>query len=103
MSELENENNNEMDLETSSPTEFYFCVSTLKFILMSIGTLGFYQLYWHYKNWSYLKISKSLDIMPFGRAIFAHLWAFSLFNYIYKSASENNIKTKIPPVLLGII
>lgn len=97
----EQENPTKNEFEISQKENMYFSVSTFKFILMSISTLGIYQIYWGYKNWRYLKSSKSLKIMPFWRAIFAPIWVFSLFNYIYESAREYGIKTQIPSTPLA--
>lgn len=36
-------------------TPYYFPVSNTKLVLMSLATLGFYELYWFYKNWVFVK------------------------------------------------
>jgi hypothetical protein len=59
-----------------------FTASTTKFVLMSICTGGFYELYWFYKNWVYIKRRTGLSIIPFWRAFFAPLWAYSCFREI---------------------
>jgi hypothetical protein len=48
----------------------YFPVSVLKFCVMSVFTLGVYQLYWFYKSWSYVRERDASDIWPFLRALF---------------------------------
>jgi len=32
----------------------FYVVAPIKFFILFIVTLGLYQLYWHYKNWSLL-------------------------------------------------
>jgi hypothetical protein len=51
------------DMEGAAPraipqrtTTLYFPVSKTKLILMSISTLGLYEIYWFYKNWNHIKI-----------------------------------------------
>ena len=59
------------------PTVF-FPVSRTKFVVMSIVTFGLYDLYWSYKNWSYLKKQDGLKISPFWRAWFVLFFHYSL-------------------------
>jgi hypothetical protein len=56
-----------------------FAVSTRRFIVLSLCTLGLYELYWCYQNWRRVQIPGREDISPFWRAVFAPLWGFSLF------------------------
>ena len=81
-------------LEISSPTTmapYFFTTSTLKLTLMSICTLGLYELYWFYKNWVLIKERTGQNLMPFWRAFFAPIWAYSCFKHIKTSAGENNL------------
>jgi len=55
-----------------------FDVSVLKFTVMSFVTFGLYDLYWSYRNWSYLKQQDSRKISPFWRAWFVLFFHFSL-------------------------
>jgi hypothetical protein len=48
----------------------YFPVSILKFCVMSVLTLGVYQLYWFYQSWSYVRERDDSDIWPPVRALF---------------------------------
>ena len=80
----------------------YFAVSTLKLVLMSLCTLGFYQFYWFYKNWVLIKEEENLDIMPFWRAVFSILYCYSLFDRIHDSAKALSIKDSLSPGILAI-
>jgi hypothetical protein len=60
----------------------FFAVSLQKLVLMSLCTLGLYQVFWHYKNWEYVKQRENSDIMPFWRAIFSIFFCYSLFRKI---------------------
>jgi hypothetical protein len=44
----------------------FFPVSITKFLLLSIGTLGLYEIYWFYKNWGFIKARDRSDISPRG-------------------------------------
>ena len=95
---LENINPNE-SLSSSVKTDviesdnaYFFTTSALKLALMSVCTCGIYELYWFYKNWILIKERTGESIMPFWRAFFAPIWAYSCFKRIKESASENRIQ-----------
>lgn len=81
----------------------YFTTTTFKLTVMSICTLGFYELYWFYKNWVLIKERTGQNIMPFWRALFAPLWAYSCFKHIKGSANENGIPESLPIGLLATV
>lgn len=56
-----------------------FGVSPGKLAVMSLVTLGFYQLYWAYKQWDAIRRREQESLSPFWRAFFSVLWGFSLF------------------------
>ena len=60
----------------------FFSATPLKFVVMSICTLGIYQLYWFYKNWKLIKERTGQEIWPFWRAFFCPIWAYSCFKEI---------------------
>jgi hypothetical protein len=70
--------------------------------LMSTCTFGLYELYWFYKNWVLIKERTQQSIMPFWRAFFAPIWAYSCFKHIRTSAEENAIPGTLPIGLLAI-
>ena len=51
----------------------YFPVATHKFVVLSICTLGLYDLYWFYQNWQRVRRRTREDLSPFWRAAFAPL------------------------------
>ena len=80
--------------EAGAATEqlpYFFTPSTLKLVLMSVCTFGIYELYWFYKNWILIKERTNQDLMPFWRASFAPLWAYSCFKHIKLVAEERGI------------
>jgi len=66
----------------------YFPVSKLKLILMSLCTLGLYELYWFYKNWKLIKTRTGQNQSPFWRAFFSIIFCYQLFKHIQVSADS---------------
>lgn len=60
----------------------FFATSLLKLGVMSLFTLGLYELYWFYKNWQLIKRREKLDVMPFWRAFFAVFFCYSCFSHV---------------------
>jgi hypothetical protein len=60
----------------------FFPVSTTKLIVLSLCTLGLYEVYWFYKNWQQIKARDQSDIWPAARAIFAIFYCSSCFKHI---------------------
>lgn len=79
----------------------FFTASPLKLVLMSLCTLGLYELYWFYRNWVLIKARTGEDLMPFWRAFFAPLWAYSCFKHIHAAAAENGTPAPPPSALLA--
>ncbi|MGY0646353.1 MAG: DUF4234 domain-containing protein, partial [Paraglaciecola chathamensis] len=75
-------------VQESTKEIHYFTVSTFKLVVMSIFTFGIYDLYWFYRNWTALKKLERPEIMPFWRAFFAPLFAYSLFSRIQQSVDS---------------
>lgn len=71
-------------------------------IILSISTLGLYELYWFYKTWKQLNIHKELNIRPALRTfglmipIGGIILVYLLFEDIKKYIEESGIKTFSP-------
>ena len=90
-------------IEAARTAEPYFFTATpLKLAVMSVVTGGIYELYWFYKNWVLVKQRTGQDMMPFWRALFAPLWAYSFFKQVRNSAGVNNVPESMPIGLLAI-
>lgn len=87
----------ERSTEGVSGRPLYFAVSPLKLVLMSICTMGLYELYWFYKNWVLIKERERTGIMPFWRAVFAYFFCYSLFKSVQASAEAVSPHTSISP------
>lgn len=66
------------DAEPAEKRSEYHHVATWKFAILAFLTLGFYELYWFYRNWKFIKQRDGSDIWPFWRAVFSLIWIFPL-------------------------
>ncbi len=71
----------------------FFSVSNTKIIVLGILTLGFYELYWQYRNWKIVAEMDNLEIKPFWRAFFAYFYVSALFKTI---AEKTDALTQSP-------
>jgi len=80
------------------PTEAgcYYPVSLVKLFVLSFATLGFYHLFWFYRNWQYVKQRDDSAIMPFWRAVFTPFWFFPFYQDL-KLDSERRFGKSILP------
>lgn len=70
-------------------------VPVWQFIIFYVVTLGFYQFYWSYKAWFYIKEKKKLTLSPFWRTIFLQLFIGFLYYHICDlDHGKKNKKTK---------
>ena len=85
------------------PTDYdYFSVGPLKLAVMSVCTLGIYEIYWFYKNWQHIKQRKRSPLDPLLRALFPWLWIFSFVAYLREHAEELGLAVKLSPLWLGL-
>lgn len=91
----------EISEDVSSDT-YYFTTSNFKLTVMSICTFGIYELYWFYKNWVLIKERTGQNIMPFWRAFFGPIWAYSCFKHIKNSSNEFNLPESLSIGLLAL-
>lgn len=57
----------------------YFRPSLLRFTLFSLLTMGFYPVYWAYRNWDAIKVFDKSDTLPFWRAVLFAIFIVPLF------------------------
>ncbi len=80
----------------------YYPVSSFKFLVLSLISLGLYFVFWFYKNWEYVKYRERSTILPWGRAVFCTFWYYSLYKSIEKDPrfSETSLKVANGSVIL---
>ncbi len=76
-------------VEAKVESQKFYVVAPMKFFLLFGATLGIYQIYWHYKNWSLFKKSYRGDEWPVMRAIFAIFFVHGLFREVDAQLRKN--------------
>lgn len=98
------------DVETHiSDGEFSYGQAVWHLVLLSIVTLGIYEIVWFYRNWKHLKAHKSLDIRPGWRTvglfvpIYGIVLAYNQFRDIKDFSMASGIEKSFSPgwVLFG--
>lgn len=82
--------------ENPRQTAPYFAVSPAKLVVMSLCTLGFYDIYWFYSHWRLVKERERANILPPLRAVFAYFFCYSLFSRIRSSAQASKVEVLLP-------
>jgi hypothetical protein len=66
-----------------------YVVSKKKFVILNIATLGFYLMYWFYRNWRLHKqAGPDKNIWPVARAFFAVFFVHALFRIVDQKRQE---------------
>lgn len=80
----------------------YHCVSTAKLVILSLVTLGIYELVWFYANWVRVRQSTGRNISPFWRAAFAPLYCYSLGAAVKSTAESLHVRPGFQPWFLAL-
>lgn len=76
-------------------------VSKNKLFFMFWLTLGYYLLYWTYKNWKTYRVTTNAKILPFIRTLFGLFFIYSLLMKIDHQLKTHNKEYKWSPRLLA--
>lgn len=79
----------------------FFAVSLPKLLLMSVCTVGVYELYWFYRHWARIKAREQSAIAPFWRAVFAFFFCYSCFAKIRAHGKAIDTTRELPAVALA--
>ncbi|GAA5442924.1 hypothetical protein Misp06_01100 [Microbulbifer sp. NBRC 101763] len=94
----------EAELHTEFTEEFdFYVVSSAKFWVMNLGTMGLYSVYWFYRQWREYKRASGESLWPVMRAIFSIFFTHSLFIKIQSHLEEAEIEYKWRPKLMAAI
>lgn len=69
--------------KNNTPQSFkynYYLVPNSKLVVMSITTLGLYEIYWFYKNWVAVRKAEQSKLKPLIRALLAPISFYYLLN-----------------------
>lgn len=78
--------------QTQPDKPLFLYISPARLILLSIATLGLYEIYWVYKNWRYIKERDGLNISPFWRGVFGIFFCHSLLRRIHEDQEARSIQ-----------
>lgn len=83
----------------------FFPVSVPKLVVLSICTLGLYELFWFYKNWHLVREREASNISPFWRAVFGYFFCYALFKRVRDYPSQGPVLPFLPagPLAAGWI
>lgn len=90
------------DAAPATGEAIFFPVSLLKLSLMSIVTLGLYQIYWFYKNWKCVQNLGDKVNAPL-RALFYTLTSYWLFKKIGERAKNAQLGGSLQAGLLALM
>ncbi|MDP8254154.1 MAG: hypothetical protein P9M14_00255 [Candidatus Alcyoniella australis] len=89
----EEEEEEEEERDTANATEpLFLYIPISRLIVLSILTVGLYEIYWIYKNWSYLKERYDLRIRPFWRGVWGIFFCHSLLRRIHDDQEANSLQ-----------
>ena len=60
----------------------FLYISPIRLVLLSIVSMGIYEIYWIYRNWQFLKERHKMNIRPIARGIFGIFYCHSLLRRI---------------------
>ena len=72
----------------------FYSMGIAKYLVLSILTFGIFNVYWFYKNFSYIKSLHKDDTWPVARAIFSVIFCYSLFLSVRIEIENNKIDSK---------
>ena len=90
------------DVSSTSVEAPLFAVSMLKLIVLSVFTMGLYELYWAYRHWVAIRRREHSEILPAARAFFGVIFCWSLFTRIEKTGLAAKVPDAPPAGLLAV-
>lgn len=96
------------DLSATAPSSpaldepWYFAVSVPKLLVMSIASLGLYQVYWHYQNWRRYRARSRRRFSVLLRTFLAPLFSFRLFERMHHDLRQAGLRGLPEPGLLAL-
>ncbi len=76
----------------------YYALPIAKVIVFHFVTLGFFEMYWMYRQWCGIRDLDRVRIRPFWRAWFAIFFVHSLFNDV----NQRSWQMQLPKVSAGV-
>ncbi|MDA7965795.1 DUF3857 domain-containing transglutaminase family protein [Ruegeria sp.] len=83
--------------------QVYHPISLTKFVVMTIGTIGIYPVFWCFKNWQWVRDVDAQPVLPFWRALFSPITNFDLFTRMARTTQGNNWFQRAAVLLAAIL
>lgn len=80
-----------------------FSVAIWKLVLMTLATLGVYQIYWGFRHWDAIRTRTGEKMMPLLRGIFAIFFFRSLVTEVNGEAAVQKIGRELPATGLTVL
>jgi hypothetical protein len=74
----------------------FFDVSIPKLVVLSVCSLGIYELYWFYKNWQIVRVRERSDISPLWRAAFGFFFCYAMFKRVRECDAQTGGTGALP-------
>lgn len=74
----------------------FFDVSLLKLAVLSVCSLGIYELYWFYRNWQMVRARERSDISPLWRASLAFFFCYAMFQRVREYDAQTGGSAALP-------
>lgn len=87
--------------ERADPAPF-FLVGTRKLVVLTIVTLGSYEIYWFYQHWRQVRRLGGEDVWPVARTLFTGFFSYALFKRMNEEADARGVPSVFSPLLLAI-
>jgi hypothetical protein len=82
----------------------FFYVSPLKLVVMSLVTFGLYEIFWHYKYWTYVKEHGGRKVWPAARAVFRFFTYYALMQEVQQAGhNQQQHNRRLPAVPLAVL
>lgn len=82
---------------TSELRDAFYVVSIPKLLVLYIGTLGLYEVYWLYRHWQQHERYKGEYLRPFWRMVFSIFTTYGLFRRFDQEARDVGIQPAWSP------
>ena len=81
----------------------FHVVAPTKFVVLYIATLGLYQLFWFYMQWSRWRVGRGGSIWPVPRALFGLFYVHALARRIDRTLGERGVARRWWPMTLATL
>jgi hypothetical protein len=74
----------------------FFDVSLPKLAVLSVCSLGIYEMYWFYKNWQIVRARERSDISPLWRAGLGFIFCYAMFKRVREYDAQTGGSAALP-------